>query len=55
VTKRGRATYFSSILLHSHPGGDLLASAQGVYIVPGGAEPHAASRPEDPSGVDPAA
>jgi len=55
VTKRGRSTYFSSILVHSHPAGDLLASAQGVYIVPGGAESRAASRPEDPANVDPAA
>lgn len=55
VTKRGRTTYFSSILLHSHPGGDLLASAQGVYIVPGGPEPRAKTRPEDPANVEPAA
>ena len=55
VTKRGRSTYFSSILLHSHPGGDLLASAQGVYVVTGGAEPRTATRTEGPANADPAA
>lgn len=31
VTRRGRSMYFSSIELHGHPDGQLLATAQGVY------------------------
>ena len=35
VTKRGRSMYFSSISVYAVPGGDLIASGQGVYgIVP---------------------
>lgn len=31
VTKRGRSMYFSSISVLAFPGGDLIASGQGVY------------------------
>ena len=33
VTKRGRAIYFSSISEYASPGGDLVASGQGVYSI----------------------
>ena len=36
VTKRGKSIYFSSIWVHAYPGGDLIASGQGVYsLAPG--------------------
>jgi uncharacterized protein (TIGR00369 family) len=31
ISKQGRRTYFSSIVAESHPSGQLLATAQGIY------------------------
>lgn len=31
MSKQGRRTYFSSIVAESHPSGQLLATAQGIY------------------------
>jgi uncharacterized protein (TIGR00369 family) len=31
ISKQGRRTYFSSIVAESHPSGQLVATAQGIY------------------------